>query len=174
MTAPPLRILGVDPGSRLTGYGVIEIVGGQQRLVSCGRIDSRSGTMPERLLTIFDALRQVVADHRPDEAAVEETFVNRVNAASALVLGQARGTAICALGACGLSVAEYAATQVKMAVTGSGRADKQQVAYMMRMLLRMEATPLADAADALAVALTHAQVRATRSRSGEALLRRWG
>jgi len=108
----------------------------------------------------------VVREHRPHEAAIEETFVNRVNAASALVLGQARGTAICALGSGGLSVAEYAPTQVKMAVTGSGRADKHQVQHMVRVLLSLAAVGSADAADALAVALTHAQVRATRVRSG--------
>lgn len=172
--APPLRIVGVDPGSRYTGYGVIDIVGLRQVHVGHGRIDATRGELPERLLIIFRGLCEVLTEFQPHEAAIEETFVNRVNAASALVLGQARGTAICALAQGGLSVAEYAPSQIKMAVTGSGRADKQQVAQMVKMLLKPIGTPNADAADALAVAMTHAQVRSTRQRSGLPASGRWG
>lgn len=166
-------ILGIDPGSRATGYGVIEVQGRRERIIDCGRIRSIEGTMAERLKTIFEEITAVIARHRPDAAALEETFVNRVNAASALVLGQARGAAFCALGAAGLTVAEYAPSQVKQAVTGSGRADKQQVQQMVRLLLKLEVTPVTDAADALAVALTHARVSAVRAATGQAYAGSW-
>ncbi len=156
-------ILGVDPGSRHTGFGVIEVQGQQHRLVECGRIRSIDGAMAERLRTIFQSLSAVIARSHPDEAALEETFVNKVNAASALVLGQARGAAFCALGSAGLTVAEYQPSQVKQAVTGSGRADKAQVQQMVKLLLRLDTVPPTDAADALAVAITHAQVRRLRA-----------
>lgn len=130
--------------------------------------------MPTRLLAVFQGLSGVIAEHRPDEAAVEETFVNRVNAASALVLGQARGAAICACAQAGLPVSEYAAAQVKLAIAGNGRADKDQVAHMVKVLLNTREAFVADAADALAVALTHAHVRTTRMRTGDALKRAWG
>lgn len=166
-------ILGVDPGSRQTGFGVIEVQGNHHRMIEWGRIRSIDGSMAERLRTIFEALGDVIARTRPDEAALEETFVNKVNAASALVLGQARGAAFCALGAAGLSVAEYQPSQVKLAVTGSGRADKAQVQQMVKMLLKLDTVPPTDAADALAVAMTHAQVRRTRQATGLALQGSW-
>lgn len=172
MTA--VRILGVDPGSRYTGYGLIESDKGRSRLLAAGRLDVREGTMAERLLAVVTGLTDVIRAHGPQEAAVEETFVNRVNAASALVLGQARGAAICACAQAGLSVAEYAATQVKLAIAGTGRADKEQVAHMVRVLLNTRDSFAADAADALAVALTHAHVRTTLARTGDALRRAWG
>lgn len=172
MTA--VRILGVDPGSRYTGYGLIESDKGKSRLLAAGRLDVREGAMAERLLAVMNGLTDVIREHGPHEAAVEETFVNRVNAASALVLGQARGAAICACAQAGLPVSEYAATQVKLAITGSGRAEKDQVAHMVRVLLNTRDTFAADAADALAVALTHAHVRMTRARTGDALRRAWG
>lgn len=167
------RILGIDPGSRYTGFGVIDVTGRSERYVECGRINSIEGSMAERLNTIFTRLSEVVREYQPDEAALEETFVNRVNAASALVLGQARGAAFCALGVSGLSVAEYSASQVKQAVTGSGRADKGQIQQMVRLLLKLDAAPVSDAADALAVALTHARVRATRLATGQAFAGSW-
>ena len=104
------RIIGIDPGSRYTGFGVIDIVGRSERYVGCGRINSMAGSMAERLNLIFTRLGEVIHEYRPDEAALEETFVNRVNAASALVLGQARGVAFCALGVKGLTVADLAQT----------------------------------------------------------------
>jgi crossover junction endodeoxyribonuclease RuvC len=161
-------ILGIDPGSRQTGWGVIEVSARVERVVDFGRIRSIEGSMAERLKTIFVEVSEVIRRHRPDAAALEETFVNRVNAASALVLGQARGAAFCALGAADLSVAEYGPSQVKQAVTGSGRADKAQVQQMVKLLLRLDAVPPTDAADALAVALTHARVSATRVATGQA------
>ncbi len=170
----PVRILGVDPGSRYTGYGLIESEGGKSRLIAAGRLDVREGAMADRLLGVLNGLSGVIREYRPQESAVEETFVNRVNAASALVLGQARGAAICACAQAGLPVSEYAAAQVKLAITGSGRADKDQVAHMVRVLLNTRETFAADAADALAVALTHAHVRTTRLRTGDALKRAWG
>lgn len=169
-----VRILGVDPGSRYTGYGLIEYERGRSRLIAAGRLDVREGAMPERLLAVLNGLAGVIRDHLPQEAAVEETFVNRVNAASALVLGQARGAAICACAQAGLAVSEYAAAQVKLAVAGNGRADKEQVAHMVRILLNTREAFAADASDALAVALTHAHVRTTRLRTGDALRRAWG
>jgi crossover junction endodeoxyribonuclease RuvC len=171
--AAPVRVLGIDPGSRYTGWGVIEISGPRSRCLDMGRLDVRAGSMAERLLSVFEGIAEVVRASRPDEVAIEETFVNRANAASALILGQARGAAICAVAQSGLPVAEYAAAQVKLAVTGSGRADKLQVQHMVRVLLGLQGRLVSDAADALAVALTHAQVRSTRVRAGQAL-RAWG
>lgn len=169
-----VRILGVDPGSRFTGYGLIESEQGRSRLIAAGRLDVRAGEMPQRLLAVLTGLSDVIREYAPQEAAVEETFVNRVNAASALVLGQARGAAICACAQAGLAISEYAAAQVKLAIVGNGRADKDQVAHMVRVLLNTREDFVADAADALAVALTHAHVRTTRARTGDALRRAWG
>lgn len=180
MTAPaevpsgPVRILGIDPGSRYTGYGLIETQKGRSVYLHAGRLDVREGSMPERLLAIFQGLGEVIAQHAPAETAIEETFVNRVNAGSALILGQARGVAVCACALAGLPVSEYAAAQVKLAIAGNGRADKDQVAHMVRVLLNTRDSFAADAADALAVALTHAHVRTTRQRTGDALKRAWG
>lgn len=167
------RILGIDPGSRYTGYGVIDLVARNERYVACGRIVSIEGPMAGRLNLIFRGIRDLLARYAPDEAAIEDTFVNRVNSASALVLGQARGAALCALGVQDLAVAEYGPSQVKQAVTGSGRADKAQIQQMVRLLLKLDAVPVSDAADALAVALTHARVRATRQATGLAHLGSW-
>lgn len=169
-----VRILGVDPGSRFTGFGLIESDKGRSRLIAAGRLDVSKGDMPARLLAVLVGLSKVIGEHLPDEAAVEETFVNRANAASALILGQARGAAICACAQAGLPVSEYAAAQVKLAIAGNGRAEKEQVAHMVRVLLNTREAFAADAADALAVALTHAHVRTTRLRTGDALKRAWG
>lgn len=172
MTA--VRILGIDPGSRQTGYGIIESIGQRNLHVAHGRIRSTDGDMAQRLLAIFTGLEEIIREFMPAEIAVEETFVNRVNASSALVLGQARGVAVCAAARSGVPVAEYAATQVKLAVTGTGRAEKQQVQHMVRAMLKLQGVLTADASDALAVALTHAHVRGTRQRSGYALDKAWG
>lgn len=169
-----VRILGVDPGSRFTGFGLIESDKGRSRLIAAGRLDVSKGDMAARLLAVLIGLSKVIGEHLPHEAAVEETFVNRANAASALILGQARGAAICACAQAGLPVSEYAAAQVKLAIAGNGRAEKEQVAHMVRVLLNTREAFAADAADALAVALTHAHVRTTRLRTGDALKRAWG
>lgn len=154
------RIIGIDPGSRHTGYGIIEAQRGRAVLVTAGRISTERGEMPQRLLQISQELGAVLAEFRPDEAAVEQVFVNK-NVQSALTLGQARGVALCALAQAGLLIAEYTPASVKQAVTGSGRADKQQVQQMVKILLKLQGTLATDASDALAVALTHAQSRST-------------
>jgi crossover junction endodeoxyribonuclease RuvC len=168
VNAPPVRIIGIDPGSRVTGYGVIESSPGRQRVVAFGRIRTETGPLPSRLLQIQTELAEVLREFRPVEAAVEQVFVKR-NAATAIVLGQARGVALCTAAAAGLTVAEYAATQIKLAVTGSGRAEKPQVAQMVKLLLKLTEVPPSDAADALAVALCHAQVRSTLSTIARAM-----
>lgn len=167
------RILGIDPGSRITGWGVIEVSGTRSQCIDHGTVRCAGGELPPRLLHIFSRLGEVIGEYRPHEAAIEEVFVNR-NIASALVLGQARGAAICALAQAGLSVAEYAPAQIKSAVVGSGRAEKPQVQHMVKILLNLREAAAADAADALAVALCHAHVRGTVARAGESLRGAWG
>ena len=166
----PVRIIGIDPGSRVTGYGVIESSAGRQRVIAFGRICTEAGALPARLLQIQNELAAVLREHQPHEAAVEQVFVRR-NATTAVILGQARGVALCTLAAASLGVSEYAATQIKLAVTGSGRAEKPQVQQMVKLLLKLTAPPPSDAADALAVALCHAQVRSTLSTIARALAR---
>ena len=153
-----IRILGVDPGSRVTGYGVITVEGNHHRYVASGCIRAGAGPLPERLGRIHAGLRELIETHRPDEVAVEKVFVYR-SAESALKLGHARGAVMLTAVMAGLPLAEYAAPKVKQAVTGSGRADKAQVAQMVTTLLALSATPQADAADALAIALCHAHSR---------------
>ncbi len=167
------RILGIDPGSRYTGYGVIEVAGGKSRHLACGRINATVGEMPERLLKIMRGLGEIIAEYQPQEVALEEVFVNK-NVSSALVLGQARGVAMVAAAQAGLPLAEYAATQVKLALVGNGRAEKLQVQHMVKVLLNLREAMAADASDALAVALTHAHVRSTKIRSGLTLNKAWG
>ena len=151
-----IRILGVDPGLRITGFGVIDKLGNKLSYVASGCIKTdASASLPTRLGTIYAGLRELVATHRPDQAAVEIVFVN-VNPQSTLLLGQARGAAITALVAGGLEVAEYTALQVKQAVVGNGHADKTQVQHMVRRLLALPGDPSPDAADALACAIAHA------------------
>jgi crossover junction endodeoxyribonuclease RuvC len=153
--AVPLRILGIDPGLRITGFGVIEKTGSKLSYVTSGCIRSPQGELPERLKSILQSLREVISLHSPQQVAVEKVFVN-VNPQSTLSLGQARGTAICAAVDAGLPVAEYTALQVKQAVVGNGHADKEQVQQMVKRLLRLAGAPSADAADALACAICHA------------------
>ncbi len=151
-----LRILGIDPGLRVTGFGLIEKAGQRLAYLASGCIRTeREDSLPVRLGTIHSGLRELVARHQPDQSAVELVFVN-VNPQSTLLLGQARGAAITALVACGLDVAEYTALQVKQAVVGNGHADKLQVQHMVRRLLALSADPSPDAADALACAIAHA------------------
>ncbi|KAA0683408.1 crossover junction endodeoxyribonuclease RuvC [Roseomonas genomospecies 6] len=158
---PPVRLLGLDPGLRHTGWGVIDVSGNRLTHVADGAVHS-DGDRPlaERLCQIHDALSEVLERYRPDEAAVEETFVNN-NAVSTLKLGQARAVALLVPALAGLAVAEYANNMVKKAVVGQGRADKTQVQAMVRLLLPGCAITTPDAADALAVAICHAHHRAS-------------
>ena len=156
------RILGVDPGSRTTGYGLIDIRQGQLRYVASGCIDTRSGPFAERMAEIYRGVSEVIAEHAPGEVAVEEVFFAR-NPQSALKLGQARGVAIAAVVGADLPVHEYSPRTVKQAVSGSGKATKAQVAYMVRTLLGLSETPPTDAADALAVAICHVNTRRSPS-----------
>ncbi len=149
-----MRVLGVDPGSRRTGFGIVDDKGGQPAYVACGVVVSVSGTMAERLHRIFAGLTEVVECYRPDVCAVERVFFAR-NPDSALKLGQARGAALVALAGAGLDIHEYTALQIKKATVGVGHADKGQVQHMIRALLGLSARPSADAADALACALCH-------------------
>lgn len=153
--AAPLRILGIDPGLRITGFGVIEKSGSGLVYVASGCIKSAGSDLPGRLQSILHGLREVIAAHRPHQVAVEKVFVN-VNPQSTLALGQARGTAVCAAVDAGLAVAEYTALQVKQAVVGNGHAKKEQVQEMVKRLLRLPGAPSPDAADALACAICHA------------------
>ncbi len=154
--APPvLRILGIDPGLRVTGFGVLEICGQKLTYITSGRIRTTEGELPERIRTILEGLSQVIAQLKPQQVAVEKVFVN-VNPRSTLLLGQARGAAICAAVISALPVSEYTALQVKQSVVGNGHARKEQVQEMVRRLLRLPGDPSADAADALACAICHA------------------
>lgn len=149
-------ILGIDPGLRHTGWGVVAQEGNRLSFVAAGRISPDSDLpMAARLCALAEGLSDILAKHTPDDAAIEETFVNK-NAASALKLGQARGAAILTLAQGGLSVAEYAANRIKQTVTGYGHADKVQIQTMIGMLLPGSGKLAADAADALAVAICHA------------------
>ncbi|MBL8450914.1 MAG: crossover junction endodeoxyribonuclease RuvC [Dechloromonas sp.] len=150
------RILGIDPGLRVTGFGVIEKHGNQLVYVASGCIKSKErDSLPERINTLFSGIGEVVSTYLPTQAAVEKVFVN-VNPQSTLLLGQARGAALSALVHAGLPVAEYTALQVKQAVVGHGKAAKEQVQHMVVKLLSLTGAPTADAADALACAICHA------------------
>src|SRR5690606_25952453 len=154
---PPLmRVLGIDPGLRRTGFGVIDTDGPRLRYVASGTIVVPPAlTLSERLKVILDNLRQVARDTQPDVAALEIIFLN-TNPASARLLGQARGAALCALADSSLAVHEYAALQIKKAVVGTGRAAKEQVQMMVQHLLALDGAPSPDSADALACAICHA------------------
>ena len=161
-----MRILGIDPGSIATGYGIVEFSGSRLRYVDCGVIRTRGEDVGLRLASIHSRLAEVVRTHRPDEAALEAVFSAR-NPRAALKLGQARGVALAVCGGAGLATAEYAPTSVKGAVTSYGRASKQQVQSMVQRLLGLERPPASDAADALAVAICHsAQSRTSAYRAG--------
>ncbi len=163
MPAPPIRVLGIDPGLSATGWGIIEVLGSRLSYRACGVIATTPETpLARRLAFIHRELADLIAEHAPDEGAVEETFVNR-DPRSALKLGQARGVALAALALAGLNVSEYAANLVKKTVVGVGHAEKPQVAMMVKMLLPTADAKSADAADALAVAICHAQHRQARA-----------
>jgi crossover junction endodeoxyribonuclease RuvC len=155
----PLRILGIDPGLRRTGWGVIESDGNRLIFVACGSVEPPDSlALASRLLAIHEGLAAVLRDLTPVEAAVEQTFVNRDGVAT-MKLGQARGVAMLAPAMFGIPVSEYAPNQVKKTVVGAGHADKNQIAVMLKILLPKAEPPSPDAADALAIAVTHAHHR---------------
>lgn len=159
MVASTIRILGIDPGLRHTGWGMIDVEGNRLIFVACGAVETTDRQpLSERLLTIHDRLVQVVDEFAPHEAAVEKTFVNS-NAVATLKLGQARGIAMLVPARAGVSVAEYAPNLVKKTVVGAGHADKTQIAMMIGVLLPKADAQSHDAADALAIAITHAYHR---------------
>ncbi len=165
-----LTILGIDPGLRTTGWGVISVDGNRLIHIADGVIDVPArGSLAFRLAQLFAGVEAVLVQYAPDEAAVEETFVNR-NPASTLKLGQARGVTLLAPARAGLEVHEYATNLVKKSVVGAGHADKNQVMMMIRTLLPGARLEKADAADALAVAVCHAHHRASRAREAALLL----
>jgi crossover junction endodeoxyribonuclease RuvC len=149
------RILGIDPGSRKTGFGIIEIEGRKIQHVINGRLLVGDGDFADRLKQIFEGLTDIIQRYQPEIMAVEKVFLHK-NADSALKLGQARGAAICAGVSQNMTVHEYTATQIKKAVVGNGHAKKDQVQYMMSVILSLPEVPEEDAADALACAMTHA------------------
>jgi len=155
------RVLGIDPGSRVTGYGVIETDGVRSRHLASGCIRTTAGDFPARLGEIFHGVREVLVEWQPQQVAVEQVFVSR-NAASALKLGQARGAAISAIVTLDLQVFEYTPAAVKQGLVGNGRAEKEQVQHMVRVILGMQGKMALDESDALAVALCHAHGHATR------------
>ena len=155
------RILGIDPGSRVTGYGIIDQQGQQLSYAASGCIRTRGDSLAERLGIIFAELNTIIDEYRPDEMGIEQVFMNK-NADSALKLGQARGAAICAGVHGKVPVHEYAARQIKQAVVGKGSATKEQVQHMIRVILGMQGAMSLDQSDALAIALCHAHSHATR------------
>src|SRR3954468_23837479 len=161
MTPLPIRILGIDPGLRRTGWGVVETFGNRLTFVGCGSVEpSADLPLARRLLAIHEGLAKVLGDYAPAEAAVEQTFVNKDGVAT-LKLGQARGVAMLSPAMFGITVAEYAPNQVKKTVVGAGHADKHQILVMLKLLLPKADPKSPDAADALAIAITHAHHRAS-------------
>jgi len=159
VTRRPIRILGIDPGLRRTGWGVVEVDGNRLSFIACGSLATDDqAALAARLVTIHDGLVRVVADFRPDEAAAEATFVNR-DATATLKLGQARGVALLVPARAGVPVAEYAPNLVKKTIVGTGHGDKAQIRMMICVLLPKAVPDSEDAADALAVAVTHAHHR---------------
>lgn len=164
------RILGIDPGSRITGYGIIDSDGAKTRYVASGCIRVGNGAFPGRLNAIFSAIGELVTEFAPQDVAVEQVFMHR-NADSALKLGQARAAAICGTFGGATVIYEYAAREIKQAIVGRGGADKEQVQHMVKAILALEDMPLTDEADALAAAICHAhshRLKQTLSRSGPA------
>ena len=152
------RILGIDPGSRLTGFGVLDCEGDRASYVASGSVNSVDGEFPERLKMIFRSVSEIVAEYRPDVVAVESVFMHK-NAGSALKLGHARSAAICATFELDLTVFEYAPREIKQAIVGTGAATKEQIQHMIKQMLQLDGDPSPDAADALAAALCHANQR---------------
>jgi len=149
-----IRVLGIDPGSRKTGYGIVESAKQHNRFIEAGVIELKSKSMPQRLSRIYKEIDALIQEYQPDHVAIEQVFMNK-NVASALKLGQARGAAICAAAKDDNEVFEYSAREVKLAVVGTGGASKHQVQHMTRILLNLKDDLKEDAADALAIALCH-------------------
>lgn len=156
--ADKVRILGIDPGSRLTGFGVLDLEADRATYVASGTVQSVDGEFPDRLKRIFDSVSEIVAEFQPDAVAIESVFVHR-NPGSALKLGHARSAAICATFETDVEVFEYAPREIKQAVVGTGSATKDQVQHMVVTLLNLDGEPSPDAADALATALCHGHQR---------------
>ena len=163
-----LRILGIDPGSRLTGFGVVDCVGDAATYVASGSVNSVKGDFPARLRQIFESVTEIVAEYRPDAVVVESVFMHR-NPSSALKLGHARSAALCATFELRVDVFESAPREIKQAVVGTGAATKTQIQHMIRHLLQLEGDPSPDAADALAAALCHANRRRMQMVTGRAV-----
>ncbi len=159
------RILGIDPGSRLTGFGVVEYDGDKALYVASGTVKSMDGAFADRLRQIFESISGIVAEYRPDMVAVESVFMHK-NAGSALKLGHARSAAICATFEHGAEVYEYAPREIKQAVVGTGAATKEQVQHMIVSILGLDGVPAPDAADALAAAICHGNMRRVQAQLG--------
>jgi len=157
------RILGIDPGSRKTGFGVLDFSGDDPTYVASGVVNSAEGTFPDRLRRIFTAVGEIVEEYRPDVVAIESVFMHK-NAGSALKLGQARSAALCATFGFEMEVHEYAPREIKQAIVGTGAASKEQVQHMVISLLKLDAAPSLDAADALAAALCHGHQHRIKNR----------
>lgn len=157
-----MRILGIDPGSRITGFGLVERLDNRTVYVESGCIRAGDGDFPARLKTIYDGLREIVRTYAPTEVSIERVFMHK-NPDSALKLGQARGAALCAVMSDKLPVHEYTPTEIKQAIVGKGNASKVQVQHMVQALLKLPRAPQADAADALAIALCHLHTHSTQT-----------
>lgn len=157
-----VRVLGIDPGSNITGYGLVDVEGQRNTYVASGCLRLKGDDLGEKLAMIYRELGDIIVEHAPNELAVERVFMSR-NADSALKLGQARGAAICAGVTRGLPLFEYTPRAIKQAVVGKGGAGKDQVQHMVTVLLNLDKSPQADAADALAVALCHGHTRMTQA-----------
>ncbi len=169
----PIRIIGIDPGSRSTGYGIVDTDGIRLVHVASGFVKSGEGDWAERLRTIYAGLDEIIDTHAPGELAIEKVFLHR-NPSSALKLGQARGVAILAGALRSLVVHEYSPNEVKQAVTGKGHASKEQIQYMAKILLSLREPPQTDEADALAVAICRAHLRSTGARRERMMTRAMG
>jgi len=160
------RILGIDPGSRFTGFGVLDFEGDSPTYVASGTIKSPDGSFPDRLKKIFQSVNAIVEEYQPDVVSIETVFMAR-NAGSALKLGHARSAALCATFAFDVEVVEYAPREIKLAVVGTGSASKEQVQHMVVSLLQLDGAPASDAADALAAAICHGHQRRLRVLLGD-------
>ena len=158
-------ILGIDPGSRITGFGIVDNQASSIAFIASGNIKVGGDTLPQRLGYIFTAIKDVIEEHRPQQMGIENVFMAR-NPDSALKLGQARGAAICAAYQAGLEIAEYAPREIKQAIVGTGAASKEQVQHMVKRLLGIKQELKADEADGLAIAICHAQFYASRQKTG--------
>ncbi len=165
-----MKILGIDPGSRLTGYGIIEGSASNYRYIASGCIRVKADYFPDRLKQIFDGIVEIVTLYQPDCMAIEQVFMHK-NADSALKLGQARGAAICAVQTNNVPVFEYAARQVKQAIAGKGNADKLQVQHMVKIILNLQGELQIDASDALGISICHAHYQQTALRLQQGQLR---